>query len=356
VTYSAVGLPSGITYDAVTGEIRGTSFDVGIYPVSFRAEDTDTGESLVLEMDFAVLPATGGEARDIAANVWVAKQILKTTGDPGRDKWKATFIYNADRRTGRTYDPAFDTLQLAVGSRVVRVDPGVLTKKSAAVMAGRFEDANGARVSVKVLVAKQMIKLATANDTLGITVPGTLRSTVIIGGRGYRLDEFVGESGKFVSTSGYRNTAFVVADGKLKVKGPGLDTAKLKLCLADPSFTIAEGEAFTVRVVSGEDVLLEKDAGPFLVIAPGKDPVTGATTYLLKNAVKDEAESDNLAKFVYDSGNGKMKLSLKGLDLSKLPTGEAHLGLAIEVGGKIHFTSVTFFETRPGSWTTKSAR
>jgi len=355
VTYSAVGLPSGITYDSLSGEIRGTSLDVGIYPVSFRATDGDSGEELVLEMDFAVLPATGGEARDIAANVWVAKQTLRT-GTPGREKWKATFIYNADRRAGRAFDPATDVLQLTIGSRIVRIDPGRLTKKSAAVMTGKFVEDDGSRISVKVLAAKQMIKVSTSYDTLGVSLPGTLRSTLIIGGRGYRLDEFVGESGKFVSTSGYRTTAIVCASGKLKVKGPGLDSAKLKVLLADPSFTIAEGDPVSVQVVSGASVLLDKDIGALLGVTTGRDPGTGAVTYLVKNTVKDEAETDILAKFKYTSGNGKMTLSLSGLDLTALPAGEVHLGLSVRVGGKIYFTSVTFIETKPGSWTTKAAR
>ena len=51
-----------------------------------------------------------------------------------------------------------------------------------------------------------------------------------------------------------------------------------------------------------------------------------------------------------------MTLAFKGLDLAALAGDEAHLGLTIEVGGKLYFTSVTFFQTKPGSWTTKSAR
>ena len=356
VAYSAVGLPSGLTYDAMTGEIRGTSLDVGIFPVSFLAVDNDTAEELILQVDFAVLPETGGEARDIPANLWIAKQILKTGGAAGTDKWKATFIYNADRRTGRTFDPATDVLQLTVGSRVVKFEPGTLIRRSASVMTGKVVEPDGSKVSVKVLVAKQMIKVATSRDTLGVTVPGTLRGTAVLGGRGYRLDEFVGEKGKFVGTSGYRTTAFVCSMGKLKVKGAGIDSAKLTLYLADPSFAIEDGDTVSIRLVTGSDVLLDREFGALLSIVPLQDRRTGADVWLVKRTVRDEAETDILSKFKYVSAKGKMTVALKGLDLSALTGDEGHLGLTIEVGGKLYFTSVTFFQTRTGSWTTKSAR
>ncbi|MEN8149211.1 MAG: Ig domain-containing protein [Planctomycetota bacterium] len=356
VAYSAVGLPSGLTYDALSGELRGTSLDVGIFPVTFTAVDQDTEETLVLAMDFAVLPETGGEARDIAANLWIAKQVLKTGGRPGTDKWKATFIYNADRRTGKTFDPATDVLQLSIGSRVVTFEPGTLVKKSAKVMTGKKEEPDGSLVSVKVLVAKQLIQVKTSRDTLGVTVPGTVRATVIIGGRGFRLDEFVDETGKFAGTTGYRTTAFVCAAGKLKVKGPGEDSAKLALCLADPSFAAEEGDTVSIRLVSGDDVLLEREFGELLTIASRTDALTGADARLLKRTVKDEEETDILSKFKYLSTKGKMAVVFKGLDLSALTGDEAHLGLTLQVGGKLYFTSVTFFKTKAGSWTTKSAR
>ena len=112
----------------------------------------------------------------------------------------------------------------------------------------------------------------------------------------------------------------------------------------------------SIQVVSGESVLLDKEVGALLGVTTSRDPGTGAVTYLVKNTVKDEAETDILAKFKYTSGNGKMTLSLSGLDFSALPAGEVHLGLSVRVKGKIYFTSVTFFETKPGSWTTKAAR
>ena len=62
------------------------------------------------------------------------------------------------------------------------------------------------------------------------------------------------------------------------------------------------------------------------------------------------------AKFKYVTTKGKMTAIFKGLDLSALTGDEAHLGLTLQVGGKLYFTSVTFFQTKPGSWTTKSAR
>jgi len=310
----------------------------------------------VLAVDFAVLPETGGEARDIPANLWIAKQVLKTGGAPGTDRWVGRFFYNADRRTGRTFDPAEDVLQLSVGSRVVTFEPGTLVKKSAKVITGKKVEPDGSVVSVKVLVAKQAIMVKTGRDTLGVTVPGTLRSTAILGGRGFRLDEFVGETGLFAGPSGYRTTAFVCSAGKLKVKGPGLDSAKLTLFLADPSFHVEKGDTVSLRLASGNDVLLEREFGDLLSITPQTDPATGGDAWLLKRTVKDEAETDVLAKFKFATAKGKTTAVFKGLDLSALAGDEAHLALTMQVGGRLYFTSVTFFQTKPGSWTTKSAR
>ena len=83
------------------------------------------------------------QIKSLPANFWVAKQVLKTGGAPGTDKWVGTFFYNADRRTGKTFVPATDTLQLSIGSRVVTFGPDTLVKKNAAVMVGKKEEPDG---------------------------------------------------------------------------------------------------------------------------------------------------------------------------------------------------------------------
>lgn len=355
VTYSVVGLPEGMTYDAGTGEIRGTSSDVGVYPVTFRATDDPSGESLVLPVDFIVLPAGGGDARDIAVNLWVSKQKVKT-GRPGRDRWKAVFVYNADRRAGRTFDPETDVLQFAIGSRILELGPETLVraKRGKAKYKAVLED--GTRVKVKVLAAKQLVKLKSARDRIGETLPGTFRSTVVLGGRGYRLDEFLGERGRFRVTSGYRSTAFVVADARLTIRGPGADAAALRLLLADPGFAYESGGEVRLRLLSGDTVLLDKEFTDLVEVTEARAKKTDETGQRLRLADGDPDETNRVTAFLYDTLNGEATVALSGLDLSGLPQDEAHLGVELTVGEKTYFTTVTVFGPKRGAYTTRMPR
>ncbi|MHC4470935.1 MAG: Ig domain-containing protein, partial [Planctomycetota bacterium] len=355
ITYSAIGLPEGMTYDAGTGEIRGTSSDVGVYPVTFRATDDPSGESLVLPVDFIVLPAGGGDARDIAVNLWVSKQKVKT-GRPGRDRWKAVFVYNADRRAGQTFDPETDVLQFSIGARILELGPETLVraKRGKAKYKAVLED--GTRVKVKVLATKQLVKLKSSRDRIGETLPGTFRSTVVLGGRGYRLDEFLGEKGRFRVTSGYRSTAFVVPDARLTIRGPGSDAVALRLLLADPGFAYESGGEVRLRLLSGDTVLFDKEFTDLVEVTEARARKTGETGQRLRLAAGDPAETNRVTAFVYDSLSGEAAVTLMGLDLSGVPEGEAHLGVELTVGEKTYFTTVTVFGPKRGAYTTRMPR
>jgi hypothetical protein len=61
VTYSATGLPPGILYNALTGELTGTPIEVGEFDTLFTATSASTAEVLTLQFRFVILPATGGD-------------------------------------------------------------------------------------------------------------------------------------------------------------------------------------------------------------------------------------------------------------------------------------------------------
>lgn len=352
VTYSATGLPEGITYSSTTGELSGTATEIGVYPVIFTAFDSDSGETLVLSCDFVVLPETGGDVNGLATNLWVKSQSIKS-GDPGSGSWKAQYIYNADRRTGNAFDPATDTFVVSLGSRTITLDPGQLIDSN-----GKFSFKSASGVvpaeSVQILPKTQSIKVTSSKDTLTDTVPSVLRNTLTLGSKGYKLDEFFEEGGKFVVTSGYRKTAFVVYTAKATVKAPGLDTITLSMLLGDPAFDYESGVSLMrFRLLSAGTPLLDKTFTTFVTGTETVDAKTGVTAFKLKNSVKDLAATDILSKFSYESKKGKMTLSMKNVDLSGLPLAEAHVGVEISIGQKVYFTSVTLFAPKAGSYSTK---
>jgi hypothetical protein len=144
-----------------------------------------------------------------------------------------------------------------------------------------------------------------------------------------------------------------VRTGKLTVKGPGDDAAKLSLLLADPSFAYeAQTSVLRVRLLDGANVLVERD----FTLLGGEakittDSRTGSLVYAFKT-LRDAATVDRVAKFSYQSGKGTLGLALADLDLAGLPAGEAHVGVELTIGARTYYTAVTFFEGKPGRWST----
>ncbi|MDH3684975.1 MAG: Ig domain-containing protein [Myxococcales bacterium] len=352
VTYSAIGLPAGMSYGATSGELAGTPTDVGIYPVTFTAVDNTTGDTLTLSVEFIVLPPGGGDETQISVNFWVLKQSLKT-GNPGKDAWVGQAIFNADRRTADRFDPAVDTLRLAIGSQVLQVDPGMMTGTEKNYS---FKSEKGVLPTdkTKLSLAKQTIKWSRKKATASDVVPGFFDQDAVIGSRGYRLGVELDEKGVFRPPFDLDRTSFVVRTGKVKVKAPGSDKAKLSLLLYDPNFfydpTLAPD--LRIRLLDGTDVVFERDFGALGDVSLGTDKRTGEVTWSLK-ATKDDAALDRIAKFSYQSGKGKMTLSIGDADLAGLPAGEVHLGVELTIGNRTYFTRVTFFEGKTGKYSTK---
>lgn len=351
ISYSAIGLPAGMTYGSTSGELSGTPVEIGEYPMTFTAVDTDTNETIHLSLVFLVLPPHGGDASQISVNFWVLKESART-GEPGRDAWRASAIYNADRRTANRFDPLTDVLRLELGSRALELPPGSLegTDKSLA-----WRSAKGATPAeqVKLAPGNQTLSWATKNDTIAETVPGVLTQTVTIGSRGYRLPLTFDERGAVHPALDIERAAFVVRTGKLTVKGPGDDSAKLSLLLADPAFSYeAQTSVLRIRLLDGATALVDRD---FTLLGGAAkvttDSRTGSLVYAFKT-LRDAATSDRIAKFSYQSGRGAMTLALADLDLAGLPPGEAHVGVELAIGPKVYYTAVTFFEGKPGRWST----
>jgi hypothetical protein len=346
--YSAVGLPGGLSYSATTGEISGTPTDVGEYRVTFTC--VDGAVTLVLVQDFLVLPPNGGDASAITTNFWPSKHVLKT-GNPGRDSWTGQAYYNADRRTGNVFDPLADEVRMEIGGHVLEVDAGLMT---GTVKKFAFKSPAGeipAR-SVQISPVKQTLKWSMKSDTIAEEVPATLRHATVIGGRGYRLDEVFDGKGVFKPALGFRRTAFVATKGAVTVLGAGKDSVKLSLLLSDQNLVYETAvTVLKVRILDGSTELLSKE---FTLLGTGTtstDRATGATVYKLK-ALKDPDPLNHLAKFSYASNSGKMTLNLSGLTLVGVPLLEAHLGIEVTVGDRVYYTAVTFFEGKPGKYTT----
>jgi hypothetical protein len=354
ISYSALGLPGGMTYASGSGELAGTPIEIGEYPMTFTAVDANTSETLTLSLLFLVLPPGGGDASQIPVNFWVFKDAVKT-GSPGNDAWKVSALYNADRRLANRFDPATDPLMLQLGARTVLLPPGSLTGKTEKSYAWRSAKGVVPVESVKLGPAKQTLAWTTKNDTLTETVPGILTQIVTLGSRGYRLLLTFDENGVVHPALDIERTAFVVRSGKLVVKGPGDDSAKLALLLADPNFFYeAQTSPLRIRLLEDGDVLLDRD---FTLLGDEAkittDARTGSLVYAFKTT-KDAAVADRIAKFSFQSGKGTLALALADLDLSGLPVGEAHLGVELTIGARTYYTAVTIFEAKAGSgrWTT----
>jgi hypothetical protein len=354
VTYSATGLPSGMTYSTTTGELAGTPAEVGEYPVTFTATDSPSGDVVTLSLDFVVLPPQGGDASSLSVNFWPLKEKARS-GDPGRDAWSGKAYFNADRRLANRFDPATDPVRIQIGSRALEVPAGSL---SGSEKAWKFATPKGDAPSTRLVLSttKQTFQWTVGSDTLTDAVAdAVLRRTTVIGARGFRLDLAFDGAGAYKPALACRRTAFVCAKGTLSAAGAGKDAAKLTLYVADPALAgidyTPNATEVRVRILNGTTVVHEREFGASVTgsfVLDGGEPVA-----LNCKAVKDPGdETGRVAKFVLAGTTGKVTLSLAGMSLTGLPAGEAHLGIELTVGTRRWFTATTFFETSAGKYTT----
>ncbi len=353
VTYAATGLPSGISYNATSGELSGTTVEIGVYPVTFAATDAASSITIILSADFVVLTSNGGDAKELPVNLWVTKQQVKS-GKPGKDSWSASFIYNADRRSGKAFDPTTQTFSVALGSREVSLPAGSFTIQSSGSFSYKTASRVVPKISAKFDPVKQTIQLSTSNDTLSQTFPADLRNTLAIGNKSYRIEESYDAKGKFPVPAGCDSTCCVLSDGQITVKGGGKDSAKFTLFLADPAFAYAQGTPISLTIMDGDATYIAK--GDFSSLITIKPTVSkGVTTYAIKQSAKDTATSTVLKQFAYSTKNGKMSISLASMTIAGL-TGDKHLFVELKMGDKSYSTTVTFFEAATGKFTTKKPK
>ena len=345
ITYAATGLPGGMSYDAASGELSGTATQVGEYPATFTA--TAGAETITLDTVFIVLPATGGDVSQITVNFWVTRAALKLGAD-GAESWKVSAIYNADRRTGSRFDPATDAFQAKLGSHVLGVEPGECTG-TVPDQACAYKSLSGEIPveSLKLTPDKQTLSWATGSDTIAETVPGALSQTVTLGDRAYRLLLTFDDRGGFRPALAFERTAFVLSKGAMSVAGPGLDSAKLSLLLADPNLSYEAGvSTLRVRILDGATVLLDRD---FTALGgPEKQDLESSRIFSFKTLA--DTELTNRVAMSYSSSKGAMKLTLSNLDLTGITPDEAHLGLEVTIGSRVYTTYVTFFEPSAGKY------
>jgi hypothetical protein len=348
ITYSATGLPGGMSYDASTGELSGTPLKAGEYPASFTA--VAGAETLRFDTAFIVLPATGGDVSQITVNLWVKSVKLKL-GEDGKESWKVAAIYNADRRTGLRFDPATDAFAAQLGAHAIALEPGSLTGKVPDQDAS-FKSASGVipGLAVRVTPDKQACTWSTKSDTIAETVPGDHWQQLILGDDAWRLLLGFDAKGGFKPALAFRRTAFVVATGSLTALEAGSGSAKLGLLLADPNFAYEAGaSALRLRLLDGATVLVDRD---FTALGglpkSGVDASTGKP-WLAFKTLPDDALADRVS-MSYDSRKGTLKLALADADLSAITPAEAHLDVELTIGSRTYTTAVTFFAATPGKY------
>jgi len=349
VTYAATGLPPGIGYHPSTGELTGIPTEVGEFDVSFTASDAGTSETLVLIFTFVVLPPEGGDIGSVPVHFWFKKIALKL-GEDGKESWRGQLFYNEDRRSGMIFDPATEDFRLSIGSRSIELPAGVLLGSS---KRWGYKSPKGESPAIGLLTdaSKQEMKWFSKNDTFLETVPGIHRMIVRMGGSSYRMNVRFDAKGAAKGPVGFMRPAFVLVKGALKVNADGEDTAKLSMLLADSSLLFDAGDVLRVRILEGATVLIDRD---FTALGQSVSSVdsAGVLTFKIKS-LADPGLVDLVKKFSFDSKKGKLSLALDALSLGAMTAGEAHLTVELTLNDRVYRTGVTFFELKPGNYTTK---
>jgi len=234
VTYSATGLPPGILYNTLTGQLTGTPTAVGEFDTLFTATSASTLEVLTLQFRFVILPATGGDISSVPVNFWLTKEKV-SLGVDGEEGWKGLLLFNADRRTAMRFDPAADNLSLSLGTRELSFPAGTLTGNTNSL---HYATPSGQVPieSVKLSLSKQSLQWKSSRDTIAATVPGQQNVSLILGSQSYRTTVFFDERGIANAFSSLR-PCFVLAKGSLKLRSAGLDSATFGMLLSNASFS-----------------------------------------------------------------------------------------------------------------------
>jgi hypothetical protein len=347
VSYAATGLPPGINYNGLSGELTGTPSAVGEFDTLFTATNASTAEMLTLQFRFVVLPATGGDLSRVPVNFWLTKQKL-SLGVDGLETWKGLLQFNADRRTGVRFDPTNDILSVSVGSRVMSFATNSLLGTSASL---RFTTPSGQLPSeaVKLSLSKQVFQWKSGHDSIAATVPGWHNVVLNLGSEAFRTTVRFDQKGSANAFSSVR-PCFVLAKGRLRVGQAGLDSALLGLLLSDASFVYETGDTLRIRLLQDTTVLVDRD---FTALGVGLQSTnsSGKLVFTVKS-LSDTSTTNRVGKLSYKSTKGKLALSLSGLTLGALTNGEAQVTIELTIRDRVYATGVTFFGANPGTYST----
>ena len=373
VAYSAEGLPAGINYDASTGELTGSSYEQGVFPVTFTAVDTGNGnETIVLKTEFIVIPPKGGDTNNIAVNLWIKTLVANDKG-AGHDSWKGVYIYNANRSVGNAFDHNADAFYASLSDSERTLDAGSLKKNLYKELV--FKDIDSAHpaapgAKVKIVPKNQTMVVVLKNEGIGLTFPAeSIENKISLGSRSYNLKIDLDKDplysgdptrGRYLGNIGARNTSFVVANGLLRTGAADFPQLALEMYMADPLFNYSLGNTIGLRVFNGADEIFYKDITDFV---KRKDvDYKGQTIRVIRTPIDfagdpgDGDGNDKLKNFLYHPGSGLMKLKIKKPTITSAEVGKAtdgvHLGIEITIGDKSYFTSVTFFEYSTGVYKT----
>jgi hypothetical protein len=347
VSYSAAGLPPGISYNTSSGELTGTPTEVGEFDTLFIATDTSTTQTLTLQFRFVILPATGGDLSSVPLNIWLTKQKL-SLGVDGDEAWGGLLIFNTDRRTGMRFNPATNEFSLSLGSRTISLPAGSLIGTNS-MMSYATPSGQIPAESIKLSLSKQTLRWKTSHDTIAATVPGMYNVVLQLGSQPYRTTVLFNASGSANALSSVR-PCFVLAKGKLRAGNAGLDTAALGLLLSDASFLYQTNDTLRIRLLQNTNVLVDRDFTALGVGTQSTDSL-GKLIFSVKT-ISDTTITNRISKFSYNSGKGKLSLSLSGLTLGALTNGEANLTTELTIRDKVYTTTVTLFGANPGTYST----
>jgi hypothetical protein len=348
VSYSAAGLPPGINYNGTTGELSGTPTQVGEFDTLFTANDSSTGEELTFGFQFVILPATGGDISSVPVNFWLTNQKLSLR-TPGSQGWAGSLMFNADRRTGKRFNPSTNDLLLSVGSRVLDFPAGSLLGTNTATM--RFTTPSGTNpyVAVRLSLARQTLQWRTGRDSIAATVPGLYEVALRMGSQSYRTAVNFDTNGHANAMSAMR-PCFVVANGNLRVGSASVHSATLGMLLSDASFVYQTNDTLRIRLLESGNVLVDRDFTTLGSVRVSTNRI-GQLVFNLRT-LPDAATTNRISRFSYNSANGRLAVAISDLDLSQLTNGEAQVDVELTVGNRIYPTGVTFFGANPGSYST----
>jgi hypothetical protein len=348
VTYSATGLPPGITYNTTSGQLAGTPTDVGEYDTLFTATDSSTGEVLTLAFRFVILPATGGDIGSTPVNFWLTRQQL-TLGVNRSVGWTGLLLFNADRSSGNRFNPTNDDLSLSIGDHTVAFPAGSLHGTTAAMSSITPLGTIPVRY-VRLSLSGQTVLWNNARDSIAAAVPGLNDVALSMGQHVFRtpvLFNNVGSANPFSAT----RPCFVLASGRLKAGSAGLDTATLSMLLSDPFFGYHTNDTLRIRILQGATVLVDRD---FTALGMGSQITNslGRVLYTVRSRLDTGTTTNRIGLFYYSSSSGRLLLLLSGLTLGGLTSGESHLTVELTIGLRIYTTGVTFFGVNPGIYST----